>query len=112
MVFLKKRQTVRVSGAEGLRSRMARGWSVGRTEARPWRPADHTGNVDFILSPPKTIRGFPSRWWRDQMCILNHFTSCSVGRGRGGRIRSSETGSELLAIVHVRDDDGLKSGGG
>ena len=111
-MFLKKRQTMRVSGAEGLRSRMARGWSVGRTEARPWRPADHAGNVDFILSPPKTIRGFPARWWRDQMCILNHFTSCSVGRGRGGRIRSSETGSELLAIVHVRDDDGLKSGGG
>lgn len=70
------------------------------------------GNVNFILSPPKTIRGFPARWWRDQMCILNHFTSCSVGRGHGGRIRSSETGSELLAIVHVRDDDGLKSGGG
>lgn len=91
MVFLRKRQRVRVSGAEGMESRMARGWSVRRTEARSWRPAGHAESVDFILTPKKTTRGFPARWWWDHVDILNNFTSCSVRRDCRCRIRRSET---------------------
>ena len=110
MVFLRKRQRVRVSGAEGMESRMARGRSVRRTEARSWRPAGQAGSVDFILTPQKTIRGFPARWWRDHMDILNNFTSCSARRDCRCRIRS-ETRWELLAIVQGRDADDLRLGG-
>lgn len=84
MAILRKRQRVRVFGAEETESRMARSWSGG-----------------FILPPREAIRGWPAGWWCGRRSPGNNLTGCSARREGRCRIRGSETRQKLPAPTRV-----------